>query len=474
MLKRNWRVVYTLLVIVGDLVLLNAAFRFALWLRFPEMDNPLMQYWEPLVVSNLLFFPLAVILGMYRSVHSTPLNQQKQYLKKLVYYLGILTMAYLYLTKGHEYSRGVVIIFFMATYMMLEIWHSVMFKFNNVLYSKGYGNQRVLIVGTDFSALRFSELLQDTYGDLYRIAGFIANGHPNHHPGIEPHIVGKYHDVDRLISEQNIDKVFIVSDSMREKKYDPIRKACEKHGVTVKMVSPDIKRLMRGLKVKDITGVPLSTNTRRYRATYWQARLKRAFDLLVVSLVSVILLPLSLIIAALIKLTSKGPVLFKQRRALYKGGPEFMFYKFRTMYENADEIKEKYLQQNESNGALFKMKNDPRVTPIGRWLRKYSLDEIPQFINVLKGEMSIVGPRPLPVKDFDLIENGKLNYDWYVKRGNIKPGITGLWQVSGRSNLTFEEMCLLDLYYIENQNLFFDLEILFETIPVAFFGKGAY
>ena len=188
----------------------------------------------------------------------------------------------------------------------------------------------------------------------------------------------------------------------------------------------------------------------------------------------VVLLPVGLVIAALIKLTSPGPVFFKQERALYKGGPTFWFYKFRTMYVDAEERKKELLDKNETNGALFKMKNDPRVTPVGRFLRKYSLDEIPQFINVLKGEMSIVGPRPLPVRDFDMLKNGKMNYDWYTKRGAAKPGITGLWQISGRSNLSFEEMCMLDLYYIENQSVFFDLEIMFDTIPVMFLGKGAY
>jgi lipopolysaccharide/colanic/teichoic acid biosynthesis glycosyltransferase len=120
------------------------------------------------------------------------------------------------------------------------------------------------------------------------------------------------------------------------------------------------------------------------------------------------------------------------------------------------------------------MKNDPRVTPVGRWLRKYSLDEIPQFINVLKGDMSIVGPRPLPIFDFDKVKNGKVSYDWYKKRGAIKPGITGLWQISGRSTLSFEEMCFLDLYYIENQSIFFDIEIMFETVPAIFASNGAY
>ena len=144
------------------------------------------------------------------------------------------------------------------------------------------------------------------------------------------------------------------------------------------------------------------------------------------------------------------------------------------MYRNADQIKQELMAKNESNGALFKIKKDPRITFFGRVIRKLSLDEVPQFLNVLKGEMSIVGPRPLPVKDFEIMKDVGMSIDWHKQRGNVKPGITGLWQISGRSNLSFEEMLLLDLYYIEHQSIFFDLEILFETIPTVFLGKGAY
>ena len=118
------------------------------------------------------------------------------------------------------------------------------------------------------------------------------------------------------------------------------------------------------------------------------------------------------------------------------------------------------------------MKDDPRITPLGKVLRKFSLDELPQLINVIKNEMSIVGPRPLPVKDYEMLKDTDL--DWYSLRDNSKPGITGLWQITGRSDLSFEEMCLLDLYYIENKTPLFDLEIIFDTIPVVIFGKGAY
>ncbi|RMF61357.1 MAG: sugar transferase [Calditrichaeota bacterium] len=474
MLKRNWHYIYTALVILIDFILLNLSFILAIYLRFSELRSPL-DYWQPWVFINVLFFPLALALGVYRNIFNSSLDNQKIHLKKFTYYLALFIMSYLFMIKGHQYSRGVVVIFLMTQYVLLELAHSILNRINRHMFRKGYGSKNVLIVGTDVSASRFAEHLQDLYGDYYKIQGFIANGTPHRHdPMIIPRIVGKYENVEELISTSDIKEVFIVSDSMMQKKYEPIRKACEAHHVNVKMVSPYIKNLMHQIKVKDVTGVPLTTVNGRKRYDYWNAKLKRAFDLVVVLLAGTVLLPVGLIIALLIKLTSKGPVFFKQKRALYKGGPEFWFYKFRTMYENADELKEKYWSQNETNGALFKMKKDPRVTPIGRFLRKYSLDEIPQFINVLKGEMSIVGPRPLPVSDFNKLQNGSINYDWYQKRGKAKPGITGLWQISGRSNLSFEEMCLLDLYYIENQSIFFDLEILFETIPVVFMGKGAY
>ena len=144
------------------------------------------------------------------------------------------------------------------------------------------------------------------------------------------------------------------------------------------------------------------------------------------------------------------------------------------MYVKSDEIKSKLLNKNEAGGALFKIKKDPRVTPFGKFIRKLSLDELPQFINVLKGEMAIVGPRPLPIKDFSRIKESGIYYKWHKQRGDVKSGITGLWQIAGRSNLSFDDMLYLDLYYIEHQSVFFDIEILFETIPVILLGKGAY
>jgi lipopolysaccharide/colanic/teichoic acid biosynthesis glycosyltransferase len=167
-------------------------------------------------------------------------------------------------------------------------------------------------------------------------------------------------------------------------------------------------------------------------------------------------------------------VFFTQLRSLSDDDAPFRFYKFRSMHDEADEQKDDLLGQNETDGALFKIKDDPRLTNIGRFIRRFSLDEVPQFFNVLKGEMSLVGPRPLPARDFTLLQEADHMGGYFRQRANAKPGMTGLWQISGRSDIGFREMVLLDLYYIENQSLLFDIEILAQTLPVVLFGKGAY
>ena len=174
------------------------------------------------------------------------------------------------------------------------------------------------------------------------------------------------------------------------------------------------------------------------------------------------------------KLTSWGAIFFKQERSLSDRAPTFEFYKFRTMKLGADLEKKRMLDLNESNGALFKIRSDPRITEVGRMLRKHSIDELPQLINVLKGEMSLVGPRPLPVEDYANVEVEIKEAGWYRYRDKARPGMTGLWQIGGRSDVSFEEMALLDIYYVENQSFLFDLEILLETIPCVLWGKGAY
>lgn len=194
--------------------------------------------------------------------------------------------------------------------------------------------------------------------------------------------------------------------------------------------------------------------------------IKRTIDIIGSLFGLIILSPILLIVMAAIKIESRGPVVFAQERVGYKG-KRFKMYKFRSMVENAEELKEKLKDQNEMNGPMFKMKNDPRVTKVGRIIRKTSIDEIPQFINVLKGDMSLVGPRPSLVKEVEEFD------DWMLRRLDVKPGLTCYWQVSGRNDIDFEEWMKLDIKYIEEQSILVDIKLILKTVLVLFGDKHA-
>ncbi|MGB0388083.1 MAG: sugar transferase [Ardenticatenaceae bacterium] len=218
---------------------------------------------------------------------------------------------------------------------------------------------------------------------------------------------------------------------------------------------------------------PRSAQRLRFTLVMWVIRskitsgLKRPLDVAIASLALLVFGPIMLATALLVKWTSPGPALFKQTR-VGKWGEPFTCYKFRSMYIDAEQRKAELMAENEADGPVFKMKNDPRITPVGRYIRKLSIDELPQLLNVIKGDMSLVGPRPAVPK-----EVAQYEYD-QRRRLDAIPGITGLQQVSGRSNLDFKRWVELDLEYIANQSLLKDIEILLKTIPAVLFSKGAY
>jgi len=194
---------------------------------------------------------------------------------------------------------------------------------------------------------------------------------------------------------------------------------------------------------------------------------KRTFDLIGASLLVIVLSPILAASALAVRFSSRGPILYRSMRPGI-GGVPFACLKFRTMYRDAD-LQQKDLEMvNEASGALFKIRDDPRMTPVGRFLRRYSIDELPQLFNVLAGQMSLVGPRPLPQRDFDRLE------PWHKKRYLVTPGITGLWQVSGRSELDFDDLVRLDFLYLERWSVFLDLSILVKTVPAVFTRRGAF
>jgi exopolysaccharide biosynthesis polyprenyl glycosylphosphotransferase len=251
-----------------------------------------------------------------------------------------------------------------------------------------------------------------------------------------------------------------------EARFIEFLRACRLRQVEVKVV-PSAVTLMGGTStLSQEAGVPLLKVG--YPALDGPQRtFKRLLDIIGALGGLLLLSPLLLAVAAAIRLDSRGPVLFSQKRA---GTDEkiFICYKFRSMYEDADRRQEELESLNEADGPIFKIREDLRITPVGHFLRRWSIDELPQLVNVLKGEMSLVGPRPLPVRDFQRMEEA------HKRRLGAVPGMTGYWQISGRSNLSFEDMVRLDLYYIENWSLSFDIKIIFRTLAAVVRHEGAY
>jgi exopolysaccharide biosynthesis polyprenyl glycosylphosphotransferase len=252
--------------------------------------------------------------------------------------------------------------------------------------------------------------------------------------------------------------------------YDRIKRIaamCEEQGIIVKFLADMFNLKFTSSEVeqfRDVTVVPLYTGNRRV----WPVFVKRLFDFCFSLFLLIALAPLLLCIAFLIKVTCGGPALFIQER-LGLNKRRFRLYKFRTMVQDAEKLIDSLDHLNEFTGPAFKIKNDPRLTRVGKYLRKFSLDELPQLINVLKGDMSLVGPRPLPFRDYS-----RFDQDWQRRRFSVRPGITCLWQIHGRNTVSFDKWMELDMQYIDNWSILLDLLILIKTIPAVLKGQGAY
>jgi exopolysaccharide biosynthesis polyprenyl glycosylphosphotransferase len=323
---------------------------------------------------------------------------------------------------------------------------------------------RTLIVGANLEAERLAATMQTRELGFLPI-GFVAGG-------LDPvrlddqQVVGPVSRIRELIRETRADCLFVASSAVTPEDVVQIMKARRQENVEVRFTANLPTVLSSRLAPQTIGGVmTLSVNV--LQLTRFQAAAKRACDVLISGLGLLLLLPLFVVVALAIKATSPGPVIFKQERIGLRGRP-FTLRKFRTMVVGADLLLDNLRDQNEADGPLFKLRRDPRVTRIGDILRRYSIDELPQLVNVLKGEMSLVGPRPPLGDEVALYE------DWQLDRLEVRPGITGLWQVSGRSELSFEDYVRLDLFYVENWSIAYDLFILSKTIPLLVSTRGAY
>ena len=279
-------------------------------------------------------------------------------------------------------------------------------------------------------------------------------------------MLGTVDDLRDLIRVSGAECVFVASSAMSPEEMVRVAKAVRLEGVEVRVTATLHEVLSSRLSVQPLGGVT-ALCLRPVRLSGTQAIAKRIFDLTMSGIGIALISPLLLLVGLSVKVTSPGPILYRQRR-VGRGGRPFTMLKFRTMHVGADSRVEELRAEHGVGDLMFKLPNDPRVTRVGGLLRKCSLDELPQLLNVLRGEMSLVGPRPPLPEEVTQYE------DWQFDRLEVPPGITGLWQVSGRSDLSFDDCVRLDLFYIENWSLAFDLYILAKTLPVLVFQRGAF
>jgi exopolysaccharide biosynthesis polyprenyl glycosylphosphotransferase len=324
--------------------------------------------------------------------------------------------------------------------------------------------RRAILVGAGESLARLRHSLGASRGGIdYDFVGAISMSAD----GAGLRVLGELSALPAVLAKHDVDELIVTDSDFNDRELVEIVEQAHRRGVKVR-VAPRATELLierRGEYVPG-QGIPLfELRPPVFAGIDWVV--KRGFDLTVSAIVAIVGLPVWALIALAIKLDSPGPVLYRDRR-VGLNEREFDMLKFRTMRADAEVLQAQLEQENEAEGALFKIRDDPRVTRVGRVLRRFSLDEIPQVLNVLRGEMSLVGPRPLPVRDFELLE------PWHRKRYLVLPGMTGLWQIAGRSSLSFDDLVRLDFYYLEHWSIWLDISILLKTVPAVVGRRGAY
>lgn len=374
----------------------------------------------------------------------------------------IFSFGLIFFYRVFPYSRVAFVLIWIFSIILITIGRYLIIKLEKSLYNKGIGLKDTVVIGN-------TELARDLYNNFhnhtytgFNILGYIED---DNYKG-ENHLKGKtklgtYSGLSDILVEKGIESVLVtIPSSEHDRLYDLMR-SCEGENVEFLMVPDFLETITSTMRVQEIDGVPF-LRIKGMPMNLWNRIMKRAFDFTFALIVLIVTSPLFIILALLVKLTSRGPVFYKQER-LSMTGKKFKMIKFRSMVQDAEK----------GTGAVFVKKGDARYTPLGEFLRKYSLDELPQFINVLKGEMSIVGPRP---EREHFIRVLKEQIPKYLERHRVKCGITGWAQVNGLrgSNTSLEKRIEYDIYYVEHWSIIFDLKIIMKTIKEIFFSKAAF
>ncbi|MBZ0203165.1 MAG: sugar transferase [Ignavibacteria bacterium] len=471
-----------LIISVNDIFCTTLSFILALYLTVPDIS---VYFTEASYIEKLLIFifgafliiPIFRYYQLYKHKYFLQVGEQTLLILKGLLINSILIILAIFLVKTQEAlhdSRTQVIIYFASAFTLLFLSRVLILRrFLRANYVGGnikeFLTRRVLAIGAGNLGMFFAELLTVKPHYHIELVAFLDDNplkqglSINHIP-----VLGTSKDIDRIVDEQEIDEIFITIQSIENKNLLDLIEKCKLTNCHVNLVSNHFDIITAKLDEGEYHDLKVISVSPKMSPLYSE-RFKRKFDIAASGFLILLLAPVWISIALAIKLSSKGPV-FYSTDVIGKNGKKFKWFKFRTMMENNDSsVHELHLEKLiTANKGYKKLVNDPRITSVGRLLRKFSLDELPQLFNVFKGNMSLVGPRPCLPYEYEHFK------DWHKLKYKVIPGITGLAQIVARNreDVTFSDSVLLDLYYADNQSLWLDLKILFKTIPVMVFGKG--
>lgn len=478
-LRARRRRLETLALLALDLVMIGTGFALAWWVRYEWLTHlgsevfyyqPLTRFWRTGLLLTLLTLTLLWLKGAYRLPRNAAwLGQLGMLASSATTAVGLTIIATFLSRMLSAPSRLIFIYAAILIFVMLALGRLLLLSWRRWRWRHGQDLERVLVVGGTGLSREVMQALAESAATGYQLVGYVADADPQHNNGhhdLPAAHLGTLEQLPYAVARHRIEHVIVALPFWQHHALPQVVEKCIQLGIDFQVV-PDFYELsFDRVTIQELRGTPL-ISLRENQIKGANYLLKRTMDLVLVVGTLPLWGLLALIIAALIRIFDGKPVLYRQTRIGRNGRP-FEFLKFRTMVPNADQLREQLMTQNEADGPMFKIKDDPRVTAIGRVLRRTSLDEIPNLWNVLRGEMSLVGPRPAIPEEVARYE------PWQRRRLQVMPGVTGLWQATGRSDTTFDEYVRLDIYYIEHWSLWLDIRILLATIPSVLSGRGAY
>ena len=464
--------------VLNDVAATTAAFVLAflirLWAGQDDWQRAgpihLFRLYLPVLLAAVVIFPLlGYILGAYKQVELRRPREIATDIVKMAA-LGLLTLfSALFLLQGHFVSRSFLFLFAVLQFLLLGTSRWLLLIGGTWLRSRPEQRRHFIIVGSGNGAAEVDTLLEAGERFGLSLLGFIHIGNepPTSPAGLRrAYSVLPKEQLVKMLHNRIVDEVVFAVEKEELLELEPLMQQCEQEGVRIRIQLDFLPKGFSHIFVEHLAHVPLLTLASTPQNDF-ALLFKRTVDVILSILSLVVLSPLFLFLALLVKLTSKGPVLFRQIRCGL-GGRQFVLLKFRSMVVDADELLADLSALNEAEAPLFKMRNDPRCTKLGRWMRMFSMDELPQLWNILRGDMSLVGPRPPLPQEVEQYQ------PWQRRRLRMRPGLTCLWALEGRSQLRFERLTRLDLLYIDNWSVWLDLKILIKTIPTVLSGRGAH